>query len=181
MTDLDGPDLTNAFEVVEGHLLGEKPSLTRVQVAEQAGVPLEIAQQLWRLLGFPNQTDDAVAFTPDDVRALELTHDLMELGILGPDSQAALVRTWGRSYARLAEWQTSLLADVAIEGPDPGRRLTELAESVLPRVESLQTYIWRRHLAGAASRLLATETTGSAVSHPAIPETSSIPATRRRR
>ena len=168
MTDLDGPDLGNAFEVVEGHLLGEKPSLTRVQVAERAGVPLELAQQLWRLLGFPNQTDDAVAFTPDDVRALELTHDLMELGILGPDSQAALVRTWGRSYARLAEWQTSLLADVAVEGPDPSRRLTELAESVLPRVESLQTYIWRRHLAGAASRLLTTETTGSAVSDQAV-------------
>ena len=93
----DLPDLSNAFDVVEGHLLGERPSLTRVQVAEQAGVELEVAEQLWRLLGFPHQTDDAVAFTPADVRALELTHDLMELGILGPDSQAALVRTWGRS------------------------------------------------------------------------------------
>jgi adenylate cyclase len=161
---VDLPDLADAFEVVEGHLLGERPSLTRVQVAEQAGVPLEVAEQLWRLLGFPNQTDEAVAFTGADVTALRLTHDLMELGILGPDSQAALVRTWGRSYARLAEWQTSLLADVAIEGPDPRRRLEDLAASVLPRVESLQTYIWRRHLAGAAARLLTTEGSGSPVS-----------------
>jgi adenylate cyclase len=164
----DLPDLSNAFDVVEGHLLGERPSLTRVQVAEQAGVELEIAEQLWRLLGFPHQTDDAVAFTPADVRALELTHDLMELGILGPDSQAALVRTWGRSYARLAEWQTSLLADVAIDGSDPRRRLEELAGAVLPRVESLQTYIWRRHLAGAASRLLTTEATGTAVTSQSV-------------
>ena len=89
-----------------------------------------IGAKCWRwssvgrgLLGFPNQTDDAIAFTTADVHALELTQDLMELGILGPDSQAALVRTWGRSYARLAEWQTSLLADVAIEGADPGQKL----------------------------------------------------------
>ncbi len=162
------PDLTDALEVVEGFLLGERPSLTRVEVAERAGVPLEVAEQLWRLLGFPNQTDDAVAFTEADVQALELTHDLMKLGILGPDSQAALVRTWGRSYARLAEWQTNLLTDVAIEGPDPERRLTELAGSVLPRVEKLQSYIWRRHLASATSRMLAVDSPGSAVTRQAV-------------
>ena len=158
------PDLSNALEVVERFLLGAEPGLTRGQVAEQAGVPLEIAEQLWRLLGFPNQTDEDLAFTEADVEALRLTHDLVELGILGADSQAALVRTWGRSFARLAEWQTSLLTEVAIEGPDPEHRLTELAASVLPRVEKLQSYIWRRHLASATNRLLAVDSTGSAVS-----------------
>ena len=164
----DPAPFPDAFDVVEAHLLGARPSLTRVQVAEQAGVPLGTAEELWRLLGFPNQTDDAVAFTPADVQALELTQDLMELGILGPDSRSALVRTWGRSYARLAEWQTSLLADAAIEGPDPRQRLEELAGAVLPRVEALQTYVWRRHLAGAASRLLTTETAGTSVTSQAV-------------
>jgi len=162
------PDLADALAVVEGFLLGEQPSLTRGEVAERAGVPLEVAEQLWRLLGFPNQTDDAVAFTEADVQALVLTHELMKLGILGPDSQAALVRTWGRSYARLAEWQTSLLTDVAIEGPDPEQRLTELAASVLPRVEKLQSYIWRRHLASATTRLLAVDSSGSSVTRQAV-------------
>jgi adenylate cyclase len=165
---VDLPDLTNAVEVVERFLLGEQPGLTRVQVAERAGVPLVVAEQLWRLLGFPNQTDDALAFTEADVEALRLAHDLVELGILGADSQAALVRTWGRSYARLAEWQTNLLTDIAIEGPDPERRLTELTASVLPRVEKLQSYIWRRHLASATNRLLAVDASGSAVSQQAV-------------
>ena len=62
-----------------------------------------MATELWRLLGFAHQPDDAVAFTEADVRALEYTHDLVKLGILSPDRQAALVRTWGRSFARLAE------------------------------------------------------------------------------
>ena len=165
---VDLPDLTNAVEVVERFLLGEQPGLTRVQVAERAGVPLVVAEQLWRLLGFPNQTDDALAFTEADVEALRLAHDLVELGILGADSQAALVRTWGRSYARLAEWQTTLLTDIAIEGPDPEQRLTELTASVLPRVERLQSYIWRRHLASATNRLLTVDGSGSAVSRQAV-------------
>ena len=74
--------------------------------------------------------------------------------MLSESSQAALVRTRGRSYARLAEWQTTLLAELAIEGDDPGAGLAELATTVLPNVESLQSYVWRRHLASAANHLI---------------------------
>jgi adenylate cyclase len=160
--DADHAGMPGVLEVIEGYLLGATPSLTRVQVAEQAGVPLEVAEQLWRLLGFPHPADDAVAFTQADVDALVQTSALMKLGILSPDSQAALVRTWGRSFARLAEWETALLTDVATAGPDPEARLTGLAAEVLPRVESLQTYIWKRHLASAASRMYAVASAGSA-------------------
>ncbi|WP_244930780.1 adenylate/guanylate cyclase domain-containing protein [Nocardioides sp. W7] len=164
----DVPDLSGALEAVEEYLLGARPGLTRVEVAERAGVPLVVAEQLWRLLGFPHAGDDDVAFTEADIEALRLTDDLMELGILSPQRQAALVRTWGRSYARLAEWQTTLLTDVAMESDDPVAEVTRLAEQVLPRVESLQSYVWRRHLASAASRTLAVGTVGT-VGSPAAP------------
>ena len=131
---------------LEALLLGERPHLTRVQVAERAGVPLALAEQLWRMLGFPRAADDDVAFTEADVLALRQARELIELGIIGPDSQAALVRTWGRSFARLAEWQADLLAEV-----DPDE---ETAAAVLPRVQRLQAYAWRRHLANAAARTL---------------------------
>lgn len=152
--------IPDALERIEVYLLGEPPSLTRLQVAEQAAVPIVVAEELWRLLGFPHPDDDTIAFTPADVDALVMTKSLMRLGVLSPDSQAALVRTWGRSFARLAEWETTLLADVAASG-DPETKLTELADEVLPRVEALQSYIWRRHLASAASRLLAVQSPGS--------------------
>ncbi len=98
-----------------------------------------------------------MAFTEADVEALQLAVDLTGLGILGEDSQAALVRTWGRSFARLAEWQTTLMARVASAEPDadPAAQLGTLTAEVIPRVERLQSYVWRRHLAGAAGRLLA--------------------------
>jgi len=153
------PDLGTP-EDIERALLGARPTLTRQEVADQAGVPLEVATELWHQLGFPHHGDDDVAFTKRDVEALKMTRDLLALGVVDPDSQAALVRTWGRSYARLAEWQTSLLAGVAIDDPDPANRLNQLMNQVLPKVEQLQAYIWRRHLASAASRLAAVLSVG---------------------
>jgi len=151
VTDEEPADLV---EDVDRALLGSNPTYTREQVADRAGVPLQVAEELWQQLGFPHAADGDVAFTDADLEALERTKELISLGILTPDSQAALVRTWGRSFARLAEWQVGLLAGRAVEGDDPEERLTELMDVVLPNVEKLQAYIWRRHLASASNRLL---------------------------
>ena len=159
MSEPDDPgDLDDLLGTIEAFLLGGPPTLTQGEVAERADVPLELARELWRQLGFAHTTDDDVAFAESDFEAVRLTADLLRMGILGPESQAALVRTWGRSFARLAEWQISLLAGLAADQPDPEVRLAEMAAGVLPRVEALQSYVWRRHLSSAASRLL---TTGS--------------------
>lgn len=147
---------------VEAALLGGGPHLTRRQVAERVGVPLALAEELWRRLGFPHHGDDDVAFTDADVEALSLARDLVMLGILDTESQAALVRTWGRSFARLAEWQTDLLARRALDSDEPDLRITELTAEVLPRLEVLQSYIWRRHLASAANRMLTPTTVATA-------------------
>lgn len=152
--------LHGLLQMIDGYLLGEVPSLTRLQVCEQAGVPLAVAEELWRLLGFPHASDDEVAFTPADVEALRHTQSLMRLGVLSAERQSALVRTWGRSFARLAEWQVSLITDVAVERGTSADDVVALAEEIIPRVEQLQNYAWRRHLASAASRLLATEQGG---------------------
>ena len=132
------------------------PSLTRAQVVELSGVPLEDAVRLWALLGFAHVEDDEVVFAQADVDALRGAQELVELGILSAERQAALVRTWGRSFARLADWQTSLLATVALEsGADLDESTAALASEVVPRVDALQSYVWRRHLVSAGARRLA--------------------------
>lgn len=151
----------STLDGVEKYLLGAHRSLTRRQVAEASGVPLDIAEELWGQLGFPHTGDDDVAFTERDVEALRTTAELVAFGILEPDSQAALVRTWGRSFARLAEWQVSLLAGIALADEDPQARLDQLVTEVLPRVGALQDYIWRRHLESAAQRLLPSVDSGA--------------------
>ncbi len=168
MSDAPEVDLSGGLDAIEELILGEAPHLTRLQVTEQAGVSLEVARELWRLLGFPEQDDDDVAFTEADVQALRYSHDLMRLGILSPERQAALVRTWGRSFARLAEWQTRLLTEVALENDDPVGQITSLTEEVLPRLETLQNYVWRQHLAKASRRMMTTESLGSDVTELAV-------------
>lgn len=149
-------------DALETHLLGARPQLTQDQVAAAAGVSVEVARQLWHLLGFAHVPDDEAAFTEADVRALQLSRDLIGMGVLSEERQAGLVRTWGRSFARLAEWQAALLADVAAEsGVDLAEGLLPIAGELTPRVEELQTYVWRRHLLNAGSRLLGSAGGGS--------------------
>lgn len=146
---------------LEEHLLGERPQFNRAQVAEQSGVPTVIAEELWHLLGFAHVPDDAVAFTSADVEAVRLASQLIAVGVLSPDRQASLVRTWGRSFARLADWQVALLADVAVEsGADPTNGLLAISDEVMPLVEELQSYVWRRHLLSASARMLAETSSG---------------------
>ncbi len=123
--------------------------------------------RLWALLGFAQVADDEVVFTPADVDALRAAQELVGLGILSAERQAALVRTWGRSFARLADWQTSLLATVALEnGADLDESITALASEVVPRVEALQSYVWRRHLVSAGARRLTSADPASGASAP---------------
>lgn len=145
----------DALDGLEEFLLGARPTLTRLEVAERAGVSLETATHLWHLLGFAQTDDEVPAFTEHDVRALRLAQDLIDFGVLDQERQDGLVRTWGRSFARLADWQVMLLSDLAREGDaDAADELLQFATEVITRVEELQNVIWRRHLLSAGARLM---------------------------
>ena len=98
-----------AVDMIEMLLFGELPSMTGPEVAERAGIPFEQARERWRSLGFTSVPEDEVAFTNADLRALEQTEKLRALGIADADTELALIRTIGRSFARLAEWQLDVL------------------------------------------------------------------------
>lgn len=151
----------DALEQLEPLLLGGPPELTRLEVSERSGVPLPFATLLWRYLGFAEVDDDVPAFTVADVEALRLTRQLIDSHVLNPTRHDGLVRTWGRSFARLAEWQAGLLAEIALESDEPMERLFDLAEDVVPMIEQLQSYTWRRHVHAVASRMLTVAESGA--------------------
>lgn len=113
-----------------------------------------MARERWRSLGFPAVGDDVVAFTRADLEALRRTEELIGLGLVDGEDQHALVRSLGRSFARLAEWQMGLLARAV----DPERmtlaEMAALVEQVTPSVDALKSYVWRRHTLLAASRMV---------------------------
>jgi adenylate cyclase len=156
-SDRLGIDPQRLYERLEAAILGNPRTLNRVEVAERAGVSLDRAVALWRALGFPGtDSDETVLFTEADIEALQLVDWLTESGLMDRDVELTLVRSMGRSFARLAEWETKELASAALSGSvltDEGR-LEELILSLVPAIENVQNYVWRRHLANAAGRML---------------------------
>ncbi|QIK67612.1 adenylate/guanylate cyclase domain-containing protein [Nocardioides sp. HDW12B] len=143
------------YEELEGVILGGQRTLTRGEVAERAGVPLERAIQLWRSLGFTAVDDDETFFTEADVEALRSVDWLVEQGFVQEADELTLVRSMGRTYARLTEWEVGEMAAAALAaGPGRQKELEELVVGLIPVVEDVQNYVWRRHLASAAGRLL---------------------------
>jgi adenylate cyclase len=148
---LDQNDLIDQLEV---YLLGEEPTLSGNELADEVGIPFEVARQRWRSLGFTEVDADVKAFTHADLEALRLTQRLSELGFLEPDEESALVRSLGRSFARLAEWQMGLLAKQIDLDSMELSEIAELMDEIVPAIESLQSYVWRRHTLGVGARLL---------------------------
>jgi len=154
MTQSDNTDPGVAS--LEQTLLGGSRRYTRLQVAEQSGVPVDRAQRLWRALGFPDVGDDEVVFTDLDVHALRTVQELVDLGLLDDETQIATTRAMGQSLSRLAEWQVSVVTNVLeeLDASSP-EVVAEAARELVPILEGLIGYVWRRHLAAAASRALA--------------------------
>lgn len=159
MTDAEPLDSSVVIQAITELMLGESPQLTRADVSELSGVDPDIAKQRWRALGFPEADDGDAAFTHADVEALGLTQELVELGIIEHDTEQAFIRTIGRTFARLAEWQVRAFLGSMASGSQDEMAAGDLAEleKVVPLGEKVQAYVWRRHLVNAASRLLLTD------------------------
>ena len=149
-----------ARDALERLLLGGPRRWTRLEVAGMAGMPPERTQRLWRALGFPDAADDAVVFTDADVHALTLLSSLIDAGFVDENTEASIARALAQALARLADWQADLFAEVLTRGADePGRldpvRAVDSVQRLLPVLRAVQDYVWRRHLAANADRLLA--------------------------
>ncbi|WP_396027239.1 adenylate/guanylate cyclase domain-containing protein [Actinomyces sp. 2119] len=159
------PQLSRAedWATLAGHerlLLGERPSLTLAQVAEQAGASLETAQRFWRAMGFADVAPDEVCFTRHDVDALRDTLALInEEGSFRMRLPSALELLRAQSYTmdRLVLWELeTLVADIGdrLRLDDTSARLVAL-DRVGEMIEILSrqlTYAWRRHLASLIGR-----------------------------
>jgi adenylate cyclase len=145
-------------DALEELILGAPRRYTRQQVIEDAEIDLDTGRRLWRALGFAEAGDDEVLFTERDLDAVRLMSRLTDAGVLDPDVREAVARAMAQSLSRLAEWQVGMLIRV-IEGQ--GGEVTpqgsrDIAAAVLPALEELQSYVWRRHLAAAVRRMVVT-------------------------
>jgi adenylate cyclase len=155
VTDPDPSAQTSPADI-ERELLGGDRQHNRAQVAELAGVDVAHAQQLWRALGFADVTDDQLAFTDRDVWALRTVDQLGKQGWLSEQMQVSMARALGQSLARLADWQLAAIGSM-VDPETPVDSAMQRAEHLVPVVEELIGYVWRRHLAASAARALAVD------------------------
>ena len=152
----------NARDALERLLLDGPRRYTRLQVAAMSGMAPERTLRLWRALGFPDAADDDPAFTDADIKALNVLSTLIDSGFVGPETEASIARAMGQALSRLADWRTDMLADALTRDAEPGtgrgataEEAVAAARALLPRLREVQDYVWRRHLAANADRLLA--------------------------
>jgi adenylate cyclase len=143
---------------IEEVVLGGPRRWTRTQLADAAGLRPDETRRLWRALGFAEVGDDEVRFTDHDIAAAQAFAGLVTAGVVGQDVSEAVARATAQSASQLAEWQVGLLRRLFEAGNDPVEESPdaslELARTVLPVLENLQTYVWRRHLAAAIARMV---------------------------
>ncbi|HET7690199.1 MAG TPA: adenylate/guanylate cyclase domain-containing protein [Nocardioidaceae bacterium] len=143
------------IEALERYLLGGPRTLNRLEVAERVGVSPDRTEALWRALGYTRAADDEVVFGYADVRAAQIAMELSAFGFIDEERETAMARTLGRTFNRLAEWQTKMLAELLTQaGSFEPEAVVALAEQVVPKLEEVQSYLWRRGVIASASRML---------------------------
>ncbi|WP_233712368.1 adenylate/guanylate cyclase domain-containing protein [Kribbella turkmenica] len=139
----------------EQALLGGERKFTRIEVSERAGISIARAERMWHALGFATVPDDEVAFTDGDVEALRLVVALEDDGFIDPELESSLARKLGQTQSRLASWQSAMFLEFLAGSKLSADEAIEVAGMLLPAMERLQTYVWRRHLAAAGGRAVA--------------------------
>lgn len=143
---------------VEELILGGPRRYTLDELLATTGMDPELAARLWRSMGFAEVGSGEVVFTDGDRDALRQLEQLRAAGIVPPDIQEAVTRTVGQAMAGLADWQVEMLYQLLDSGPADvdESQILDLGSRVLPLLQKMQNYVWRRHLAAAAGRLLTT-------------------------
>jgi adenylate cyclase len=160
--DVPDEEIEKAEREGPGHLLAlyaeralipGRERLTRLEVAERAGIDVEQAAALWRALGFADVPDDQPIFTEADVEALDRLAQVIESGIVNPDLALQITRVMGRAVAQIAAAQIDLVREAIDPNPDePPPAVFASAPVLLDDVGRWLAYFLRRHLAAEAKR-----------------------------
>ena len=147
-----------AIRALEIELLGAERTLRRREVAAGAGVSLLSARKLWRAMGFPNISDEDVAFTEKDKDALITIIELVRREQLTEDAAVSITRAVGQMTDRMVVWQIEALVEemVVQRGiTDATARKTLVAElpELIEPLERTLVYAWRRQMNAAVQRL----------------------------
>ena len=134
---------------VERALAGDGPRYTSAEVAELAGLDLELLQRFSAALGIPYPDPEEKVLTGSDVDAAKRIRAFRDAG-LPEDGMLQVARTIGMGTARIAEANRELLIRTLTQPGDTERdlalRFAAAAEYMLPLIGPTLTYALQSHL-----------------------------------
>ena len=159
------------LDAVDQLLVPGESRYTRVELARRAGIDPDQVRRFWRAMGFPDPADDDAIFTDTDVAVLSAFDRFLRDDMVDPDVALQITRVVGQAMSRVAEAEVAavrerlealgLIEDRTEE--EVGAAVVSRSAALLPAIEGLLVYQWRRHLAAAAQRVvMARNTDGDA-------------------
>ena len=122
------------------------------ELAEKAGIDLELATRLWTAMGFPLPDETEPAYTDEDVAALQYAGELIRTHSVEPELLIQLTRTMASSISRIAEAQLEVAVDRARRFDSERGVLVD--DKVVEMTPWLLGYMWRRHAAASFGRAM---------------------------
>jgi adenylate cyclase len=150
------------LDAVDQLLVPGENHYTRAELARRTGIDPEQVRRFWRAMGFPDPPDDDAIFTDTDVAVLSAFDHFLRDDMVEPEVALQITRVVGQAMSRVAETEVAaVLERLEAMGLIDGRTDEEISTAVvarsaalLPAIESLLVYQWRRHLAAAAQRVV---------------------------
>ena len=134
---------------VERLLSGGGDRLTAAEVAERAGIDIDLVRWLRQALGLPLPDGEERVFTVDDVEAAKRIKAQLEAGLPG-DGILEVSRVLGISMAQVAAASRTLVGEAVLNPGDTeldvARRYVEASERLQPTVGPMLTYVFEQHL-----------------------------------
>jgi adenylate cyclase len=151
------------LDLAEQRILGGGARYTPAEVWERAGVPEELARELWLAMGFPRTPDGERSLTERDLDALRRAGDLLASRAFDDTQLVAQTRVMSQALSTVAaahvetlaaaDRPAGFLADLAAGRATAQPGADEVAAAdLLDALDRLLPYLYRRHLLAALER-----------------------------
>jgi adenylate cyclase len=135
---------------------------TRAELADRVGMDAEHVQRFWRAMGFPDPAEGEAIFTDTDAHVLSVLTRFLEDEMVDVEVALQITRVVGQAMSRVADAQVEAIRErLEAMGAIDHRTDEQISVAVvarsaqlLPSIEALLVYQWRRHLAAAAQRVV---------------------------
>lgn len=136
---------------------------TTAEVSDATGLPADLLRRFWRALGLRESAEGERVPGELDVGAVRLFQTMVRLGVTDVDTAVQLARVIGSSAARIAEAVT-VRAAASLGAADDSVLAADAfvggAGELLPAMDRLLAYVWRRHVQAATRRTMLLRTHG---------------------